>query len=359
MLKYNKEVKMKFNFVDITYAKNREARFRCCNEEDYINHLKSNQDAVENIGLYNQQIKPIFDVDAYDNDIDIVEVKQQINILFPDKIVNYAKREPREVKGKMKYSYRFYVKDVRIIAKNLKNLIIKFELNKNPIYDMSIYDKNKILLLPLTTKKFDDKLHPSLTPIDCNIFDCCASYIEEDYENWDLKIPTVDEPKKEEVKKEVVDDDEDVDNDNPNKYNRIVDLIKLISSNRSECFDSWIKFNWCIINICNKENISRRKCSDLIHQFSKLSKNKYDENDVDNWIDKNYDNVREKGYGWNYLFNTCIKEDNPKYYETVNKSYYNMKREFEINNAKILYPPMIVHIDRNGENIIQDRKSVV
>ncbi len=30
-----------------------------------------------------------------------------------------------------------------------------------------------------------------------------------------------------------------------------------------------------------------------------------------------------------------------------------MKKEFELNNAKILYPPMIVHKDRNGENIIQ------
>ena len=30
-----------------------------------------------------------------------------------------------------------------------------------------------------------------------------------------------------------------------------------------------------------------------------------------------------------------------------------MKKQFEVNNAKILYPPMIVYIDRNGENIIQ------
>ena len=71
------------------------------------------------------------------------------------------------------------------------------------------------------------------------------------------------------------------------------------------------------------------------------------------WIDENYDKVKEHGYGWNYLIHTCIKEDNPKYYETISKSYFNMKKEFELNNAKILYPPMIVHKDRNGENIIQ------
>jgi hypothetical protein len=39
--------------------------------------------------------------------------------------------------------------------------------------------------------------------------------------------------------------------------------------------------------------------------------------------------------------------------ETISKSYFDMKKEFELNNAKILYPPMIVHKDRDGENTIQ------
>ena len=30
-----------------------------------------------------------------------------------------------------------------------------------------------------------------------------------------------------------------------------------------------------------------------------------------------------------------------------------MKKEFEKNNTKILYPPMIIHKDRDGENITQ------
>jgi hypothetical protein len=100
-------------------------------------------------------------------------------------------------------------------------------------------------------------------------------------------------------------------------------------------------------------NISRRKCSELVHKFSKLSKTIYNEDEVDKWIDTNYDRVRDNGYGWNYLLHTCIKEDNPKYYETIGQSYYNMKKEWEKINAKILYPPMVVHKDRNGENIIQ------
>ena len=109
---------------------------------------------VEVIGEYGQQIKPIFDIDAYGNDIDIVDVKKQkINILFPDKIVNQASREPRETKKGMKYSYRFYVQGVRITSKNIKQLLINNGFDKNPIYDTSIYDKNKVLFLPFTTKK--------------------------------------------------------------------------------------------------------------------------------------------------------------------------------------------------------------
>jgi hypothetical protein len=45
---------------------------------------------------------------------------------------------------------------------------------------------------PLTTKKFDDdNTHPALTPIDCDIFACCASCIKEEFEDWDLKFVEV------------------------------------------------------------------------------------------------------------------------------------------------------------------------
>ena len=98
----------------------------------------------------------------YGNDIDIVEVKKQItsNILFPDKIVNWATREPRETKKGMKYSYRFYVQGVRITTKNIKQLLINNGFDKNPIYDTSIYDKKKVLFLPLTNKKVDVDVPP-------------------------------------------------------------------------------------------------------------------------------------------------------------------------------------------------------
>lgn len=349
--------KQTFNTTLITDIYERCSKYECDNVKGYKQHLKENPNMVELIGAYGQQIKPVFDVDAYNNDIDIASVISKINEVFPEKAVYYAKREPREYKKHgMKYSYRFYVDGVRINYKNLKTLLSDNGFDKIKMYDMSIYEKNKVLFLPLTTQKEKGCEVPELKLCNtADIFKCCASYIQEDFEDWDLKFPE-DAPKAEPVitKPTIEDDEDDEDEDeSPDKYNRLSGLIKLLSPKRSERFDTWIKLPWCIINICNREKIPRRKCYELIHQFSKLSATNYNEAMVDEWIDKNFDKVNETGYGWKYLIHTCIKEDNPQYYEAMSKSYYNMKKEFEQNNAKILYPPMVVHKDRDGENIIQ------
>ena len=346
--------KQTFNTTIITDIYDRCSKYECDNVKGYKQHLKENPNMVELIGAYGQQIKPVFDVDAYNEDIDISSVIAKINGLFPGKNVYYAKREPREYKKHgMKYSYRFYVDGVRINYKTLKTLLTDNGFDKIKMYDMSIYEKNKVLFLPLTTQKEKGCEVPELKLCNtADVFKCCASYIQEDFEDWDLKFPE-DTPKAEPVITKAKIEDDDDEDESPDKYNRLSGLIKLLSPKRSECFDTWIKLAWCIINICNKEKIPRRKCYELIHQFSKLATANYNENQVDEWIDKNFDKVNETGYGWNYMIHTCIKEDNPKYYEAMSKSYYTMKKEFEQNNAKILYPPMIIHKDRNGENIKQ------
>ena len=176
---------MNFNYVIITYWNDRTSKYTCDNIEGYNKHLAKNADMCELIGGTYQQIKPVLDVDAYETDPKISEIIADINKVFPNKPVYYAKRDPREYKGKMKYSYRFYVDGVRIISKNLKKLLIKNGFDKNPIYDMSIYDSNKVLFLPLTTQKTDGSKIPPLTPVDCEIFNCCASYIKEEFDDWD------------------------------------------------------------------------------------------------------------------------------------------------------------------------------
>jgi hypothetical protein len=55
----------------------------------------------ELIGGTYQQIKPILDVDAYETDPNINEILAELNKVFPNKEVYYAKRDPREYKGKL------------------------------------------------------------------------------------------------------------------------------------------------------------------------------------------------------------------------------------------------------------------
>ena len=55
---------------------------------------------------------------------------------------------------------------------------------------MSIYDKNKLSTLPTTVK---GEVHKQIEPINASIFECCASYIPEEYKNWALKFSTTEE----------------------------------------------------------------------------------------------------------------------------------------------------------------------
>lgn len=356
---------MTFQAIVITDWKDRISTYSCYTIEQYHQNLAENPCLCELIGRSAQQIKPVFDVDAYGKDIDINQVFADIQKVFPNKTINYAKRQPREYKEKgIKFSYRFYVKGVRINYKNLKTLLFEHQFDKNKIYDMTIYSKNGVLLLPFTTRKMPDlSKHPELIPVDCSIFDCCASYILEEYEDWDKQFNQTNsksfkeeytESIRNDIKQALDEDIKDEENLNDNdKYLKLQKLIDKLSETRSSNFDTWIKVNWCLINICKKENINSTKMNRLIHQFSKISKSNYNEDKVDQWIEKNIDRIKETGYAWNYLYQTCIKEDAPEYYEKLTQSYFNVKKDFELNHLKIIHPPFIVYVDENKDNIIQ------
>ena len=164
------------------------------------------------------------------------------------------------------------------------------------------------------------------------MFKCSASYIKESFENWDLKFV------KKEVKKEVKEEfinDENVDViDKSYLEKKISIVLNKLSNKRSENADDWFRVVWCIINICKKEQLNRRICYKLIHLFSKKAVN-YDEYRVDEFVDKNIDNNKEEGLSWNYLYQTCLKEDDIDYYTSINtKNYYVLKKEFEKNGRK-------------------------
>ena len=111
-----------YNAVIITNQA-RTYNYTCKSKEGYMEKLKNTADMPEMIGSYRQQVKPCFDVDAYNQDIDINEIIAKINVMFPNKKVNTAKREPRQYKDNgLKYSSRSYVDGVRMTIKNLKNI---------------------------------------------------------------------------------------------------------------------------------------------------------------------------------------------------------------------------------------------
>jgi hypothetical protein len=347
-----------YNKVIITDVFKRGFIYECNSEQEYKEYIKKNNDACESIGKKGQFIKPIFDIDAYGTDINIDDVKNDINLLYPNKTINYAKREPRNDKKKgMKYSYRFYVDGVKTTSFQIKLLALRNGLDRNKIYDMSIYDDNKVLYLPLTTCKKTMKkecmsltIVPFLEPVDCDIFKCCASYIEENFEDWTNRNPDTIQKEKEKVvvvKEEVVKDNDTDVIDTKYIINKLTSYISKFKNERSDNYDTWTKMVWCIMNICISNGIKERDCAKLVHQFSKISEN-YDEDGVDTFFDKNYDKIKEASYGWKYMYN-CLKEDDEEYYNSINTKTYNaMKAEFESTHAKILYPPMIV-FDNDGK----------
>jgi hypothetical protein len=361
----------------------RENNLKFINPTDFAKTLKLFTEPCEYISL--NQTKPFFDVEIYNlksyvfdeiSTVSNIKIKiEQILGLKNCRDIYIIKREPREElynsKPCIKYSYHFIVDKIRLNYETLRKLIIDKGYKDNQPFDISVYKKNSGLY-PIFSNKKADKTGsgtitvPQLLPFNLYsglineveaISKYCPSYIEEDFEDYDIKFGINIKPKTVSEKKVIEEEDNDDDNDeSENKYDKLNRYINHLSPNRSDNFDGWSNMFWCIVNICNKEKISRRKGSELIHTFSKLSKTNYNEDKVDDWIDKNYDKVRETGYGWTYLIHTCIKEDDKTFYETLQKSYPIMKKDFEKFNAKILYPPMIVHIDNRGENFIQTIK---
>lgn len=335
-------------------------------EEAYMKAVKDCPYMGELIGGQGQYIKPVFDIDAYEQ-IDIEKEIERLQPVFQGKKINYAKREPREHNGKMKYSYRVYVDGCRIRSEYMKELFndtmkyLKVKLNANTDhYDGGIYDKNRILHTPYTTAKINKNKTidvPMLTPVNCSAFDCCASYVLEDYDNGrdemydQLKAHSEHQARKaqqvEVVSENIITDEKAKDVDNSKVHYMLNQHIDKLSVKRSDAYDTWTRMLWCIINICMKSSISMTKCSALVHKFSKKSA-KYDENEVDRFFDKNYSNPKEEGLSWKYMYE-CLKEDDPEYYEAIHTpTYGEYKRQFELTHCKILYPPMVLILTKDG-----------
>lgn len=337
----------------ITKTFDRTFRFECRNETDYLTYLKTNPDMCEVIGEFQQYIKPVFDVDAYNKDIDVDSVKSDINKMFPEKSIYYSKRASRETKKGIKYSYRFYVDGVKIFSSTLKDLIKSHNLDKNPIYDLSIYDKNKVLLLPLTTKKMDGEA-PILQPVDCHFVKCCASYVEDDFEDWNKKVDIIEKEKgsklltqinticEKQEQKEEEDEEERKDRKSEGFYKIVTKHVLALSDERAANYQDWLEMIMCIINIGEKYEWKDDKIIELCDVFSQKDTVSYDEKQNRKKIYSLLGSERVNKVGYQRLLQR-LKEDNPIYYKTnIVPSYRECKEEFEkeycvINNPVSIY----------------------
>ena len=150
------------------------------------------------------------------------------------------------------------------------------------------------MFLPLTTQKADG-VAPQLCPIDCDIFKCCASYVEDDFEDYTLKCEkALGEKLLQKINQICEKNDEMINNHEvaviDTKYieNQLKLHLTKMSVVRSSEYDNWTKMIWCIMNICKKEGIGRSKCSKIICEFSAKSAN-YEKDSVDAFIDGNYE----------------------------------------------------------------------
>lgn len=356
--------------VLVSDSKNKE-RLAITNNEDYQIHKDLRKGFFKEIvGLHEYKVKPYFDLEpkgVFDYK-KFDEFEEDLKKVLDVPVYSMG-RKAREEKGVIKHSRRYYMK-AQITFNNIPIVFKEIFDKYKDIVDAGVYTNNRQLHLPLTNMKAFDKV-PQMKLIKGNIFDNCATYIEEDYEDLDLRV----------IKKELSDVDklilkyEKVFNDeDDNKYNDkthefLKDIINHLSLKRADEYPTWLPVLFAICGACKKSKIPRMKCYELIHQFSQLSINKYNENDVHKWIDDNYNKQMElekNQYGYYYLIHTCLKEDAPEYYDdNFNRTYERIKAEFEkiiikinddtlyieLNHDRDIHKPEVFYIKKQGQII--------
>jgi len=201
----NNRMTQNFGRVLLTNIKDRKDAFTkkpVYDEDAYLKELQHKEKTsfcglCEFVGLSEFQVKPYFDLDPIDDfDYSIFDEFENDIKKICNSDVFIAGRDPREEewRGKttIKHSRRFYLK-VRITYSNVPIVFKELFDKYKDIIDAGVYTPNRRLFTPLTTKKIDCDV-PQLKLIKGSIFDCCATYIEEDYENLDLTVKTIEEP---------------------------------------------------------------------------------------------------------------------------------------------------------------------
>ena len=232
-------------------------------KQDIITDLSVFKEKVANIkypcemvAAENQQVKPYFEVDKdvekddsnYDYDVDLLEKKIILQRLFNlDSIddIYIIERTPRNKGNKIKYSYHITIDKIRMSYYNIYKMLVD---NKIDCFDTSVYDKNRGMTCIGNTRKPNcNELLPPFKPVgNCkDISKFCISYIEEDFQDFDLKFP------KREVKPPMDTNplNEILCTDLCEDYDLIKSLVNALSFERADGYYTWLNVGFCLYNI--------------------------------------------------------------------------------------------------------------
>jgi len=221
------------------------------------------------------QVKPYLDFDLeieenddFDEEMKIMDYQQSLQLVFnltSQKDIYYTHRKYTK-DNKTKYSYHFVIDKIRISWYNLKILITNAGLDTrypSGELDMSVYSTKRGMYPIYSHRKRPkegekEKEFPPFLPMNENddITKYLISYIEEDFEDYDLKFPKIQKP---EVKCLKLRDFDYIFSKalNLNK-NKTTDedlvltkklVLECLSYNRAENYEDWIKLGWCLRNI--------------------------------------------------------------------------------------------------------------
>jgi hypothetical protein len=281
----------------------------------------------------------------------------------------YKVRETRKINDtQYKHSYHIIFNDLpvennAVILEYLKSIGYDDKVEGKDIWDFKVYDAGRKMSALYCTKSADIPIFEPMPYAKENlkINDYFITNVGKDATI--IKLPNQVEKKKEEKKEEYNRDtkkntsaDTKKDKNNTNAIeNKIKGIVEHLAVVRSDDYDGWTEVMWALIGICKKQELRRRFCEDMVHLFSKKS-TKYDVNETDDKFEKAWNEDRDETVGWPRLMK-CLKEDDIDYYEKINTPTYTAyKTEFELNNCKILNPPSVAIIDREGSMILSSIK---
>lgn len=349
--------------------------------EDAVKHVEGRQDLFE-VMKGRQITKVYFDFDKTTDKEDATEIKNEndnnIHHIIDYMCDGYITKEDIAIaqrhrwlnKEEFKISFRYYIPKLSTYYPDIKQwLIMK---GCDCLFDTSVYKESEQLLGCIhNLKKLGDTV--PLTPItNHNTKDFIVQIVPPDSQL--MTIPIDEETPKEKMKQ----DKEEV----SIEHEILRDVVMNLEKSRSKYYETWTKVVWGIYNIEKDE----AKRNELIHDFSKLSKN-YNKNKVDDFIDKHC-KYTDDGIGLGTLL-TYLEEDNEDMFKIIKskinptkkvsltgysildieepsfdifdgktREYSVLKAEFEKRHFKVMRPVIYVEELKNGDFYMRSPKDL-